>query len=174
MSRKRRNFSAKFKSDLVIELLKGEKDLNTLATENNIQPNLLRNWKREFLNNASAVFDDKREENLKEKLVEERKEKAEYAKKVGQLTMQVDWFKKSEEICGSDYESKFSPKLLTTKEIPLIKKHCGFLHSVFPYFVTVTTGPRSSVFSDLMTHVSYSLLPSVNVRQLFLTSQSSR
>ena len=60
MSRKRRNFSAKFKSDLVIELLKGEKDLNTLATENNIQPNLLRNWKREFLNNASAVFDDKR------------------------------------------------------------------------------------------------------------------
>ena len=66
MSRKRRNFSAKFKSDLVIELLKGEKDLNTLATENNIQPNLLRNWKREFLNNASAVFDDKREENRSE------------------------------------------------------------------------------------------------------------
>ena len=64
MSRKRRNFSAKFKSDLVIELLKGEKDLNTLATENNIQPNLLRNWKREFLNNASAVFDDKRENFL--------------------------------------------------------------------------------------------------------------
>ncbi len=30
MSRQRRNFSAKFKSDLVIELLKGEKDLNTL------------------------------------------------------------------------------------------------------------------------------------------------
>ena len=111
MSRKRRNFSAKFKSDLVIELLKGEKDLNTLATENNIQPNLLRNWKRELLNNASAVFDDKREENLKEKLVEERKEKAEYAKKVGQLTMQVDWLKKkSEEICGPYYESKFSPK----------------------------------------------------------------
>ena len=111
MSRKRRNFSAKFKSDLVIELLKGEKDLNTLATENNIQPNLLRNWKREFLNNASAVFDDKCEENLKEKLVEERKEKAEYAKKVGQLTLQVGWLKKkSEEICGPDYESKFSPK----------------------------------------------------------------
>ena len=94
MSRQRRSFSAKFKSDLVIELLKGEKDLNTLAAENNIQPNLLRNWKKEFLNNASLVFDDKREENLKEKLAEERKEKAAYAKKVGQLTMQVDWLKK--------------------------------------------------------------------------------
>ncbi len=66
MSRQRRNFSAKFKSDLVIELLKGKKDLNTLATENNIQPNLLRNWKKEFLNNASVVFIDKREENLRE------------------------------------------------------------------------------------------------------------
>ena len=111
MSRTRRNFSAKFKSELVIELLKGEKDLNTIATENNIQPNLLRNWKKEFLDKASVVFDDTREDNLKEKLVLECKEKAEYAKKVGQLTMQVDWLKKkSEETLGSDYESKFSPK----------------------------------------------------------------
>ena len=38
MSRTRRNFSAKFKSELVIELLRGEKDLNTIAAENNIQP----------------------------------------------------------------------------------------------------------------------------------------
>ena len=89
MSRTRRNFSAKFKSELVIELLKGEKDLNTIASENNIQPNLLRNWKKEFLDKASVVFDDSREDNLKEKLALERKEKAEYAKKVGQLTMQV-------------------------------------------------------------------------------------
>ena len=94
MFRQRRNFSAKFKSDLVIKLLKGEKDLNTLATENNIQPNLLRNWKKESLNNASAVFDDKYEENLKDKLDEEGREKEEYAENVGQLTMQVDWLKK--------------------------------------------------------------------------------
>ena len=33
---------------------------------------------KEFLNNAAVVFDDKREENLKEKLAEERKEKAAY------------------------------------------------------------------------------------------------
>lgn len=111
MSRTRRNFSAKFKSDLVIELLKGEKDLNTLAVENNIQPNLLRNWKKEFLDKASLVFDDTREDNAREKLAAERKEKEAYAKKVGQLTMQVDWLKKkSEEVLGPDYESKFSPK----------------------------------------------------------------
>ena len=33
MSRQRRNFSAKFKSDLVIELLKGEKDLKEKLAE---------------------------------------------------------------------------------------------------------------------------------------------
>lgn len=111
MSRTRRNFSAKFKSDLVLEVLKGEKELNAIATENGIQPNLLRNWKKEFLEKASVVFDDSREENIKEKLSEERKEKAAYARKVGQLTMQVDWLKKkSEEMLGPDYESKFSPK----------------------------------------------------------------
>ena len=93
--------------------------LNTLATENNIQPNLLRNWKREFLNNASAVFDDKREENLKEKLVEERKEKAEYAKKVGQLTMQVDWLKKNlKKFADLTTRVNLVRNLLTTKELP--------------------------------------------------------
>src|SRR5574344_811579 len=111
MSRQKKNFNAKFKSDLVLELLKGEKDLNTLASENSIQPNLLRNWKKEFLDKASVVFDDSREDNLKEKLAAERKEKASYARKVGQLTMQVNWLKKkSEEMLGPDYESKFTPK----------------------------------------------------------------
>ena len=102
MSRTRRHFTSKFKSDLVIELLKGEKDLNTLAADNKLQPNLLRNWKKEFLDKASIVFDDKREDNLKEKLASERREKAQYAKKVGQLTMQVDWLKKrvNHKTCG--------------------------------------------------------------------------
>lgn len=111
MSKKRRNFSAKFKSDLVIEAIKGEKTINEIAAENNIQPNLLRNWKNEFLQNASIVFNENRDENIRQKLEEERAEKAAYAKKVGQLTMQVDWLKKkSEEICGPDYEEKYSPK----------------------------------------------------------------
>ena len=39
-------------------------------------------FQKVFLNNASRLYSmDKREENLKEKLAEERKEKAEYAKK---------------------------------------------------------------------------------------------
>ena len=71
MSRSRRNFSAEFKTNLVLQLLKGEKELNVLAVENDIQPNLLRNWKKEFLTNASLAFDNKREDNLREKLAKE-------------------------------------------------------------------------------------------------------
>ena len=120
MSRIRRNFSAKFKSELVIELLKGEKNLNAIATENNIQPNLLRNWKKEFLDKAYAVFDDTREDNLKEKLALERKEKAEYAKKVGQLTMQVDWLKKNlKKHLDLTTRVNLVQNLLKTKELPV-------------------------------------------------------
>ena len=87
-------------SNLILFLkLKGEKDINTIAVENDIQPNLLCNWKKELLEKAFLVFDDTREENLKEKLAEERKEKVAYAKKVGQLTMQVDWLKKNLKKC---------------------------------------------------------------------------
>ena len=64
MSRSRRNFSAEFKTNLVLQLLKGEKELNVLAVENAIQPNLLRNWKKEFLANASLAFDNKQLSDL--------------------------------------------------------------------------------------------------------------
>ena len=120
MSRSRRNFSAEFKTNLVLQLLKGEKELNVLAVENDIQPNLLRNWKKEFLTNASLAFDNKREDNLREKLAEERKEKAEYAKKVGQLTMQVDWLKKNlKKLSDLTMRVNLVRNLSTTKELPV-------------------------------------------------------
>ena len=119
MSGSRRNFSAEFKTNLVLQLLKGGKELNVLAVENDIQPNLLRNWKKEFLTNASLAFDNKREDNLWEKLAEERKEKAEYAKKVGQLTMQVDWLKKNlKKLSDLTTRVNLVRNLLTTKKLP--------------------------------------------------------
>ena len=120
MSRSRRNFSAEFKTNLVLQLLKGEKELNVLAVENDNQPNLLRNWKKEFLANAYLAFDNKREDNLREKLAEERKEKAEYAKKVGQLTMQVDWLKKNlKKLSDLTTRVNLVRSLSTTKELPV-------------------------------------------------------
>lgn len=111
MSRIKRKFTAEFKTKLVLEVLAGEKDLNSIAVENKLQPNLLRRWKMEFLANASAAFEDKKEANLVEKLKEKEREIAAYQRKVGQLTMETDWLKKkSVELYGPDYETIFSPR----------------------------------------------------------------
>ena len=95
MSRTRRKFSSQFKADLCVELLKGEKDLNSLASENSLLPNLLRNWKKDFLEKCSKAFDDTSENYWKEKYLAEHREKEDYARKVGQPAMQVDWLKKN-------------------------------------------------------------------------------
>jgi transposase-like protein len=108
---KRRTFSAEFKAKIVLELLRGEKELTVIASENEIAPNQIRNWKAEFLENAAAAFDDKKSENLKAELKEKESETDTLYKKVGQLTTQVDWLKKkSEELFGPDWESKYTPR----------------------------------------------------------------
>ncbi len=47
MSKKRRSFTPEFKAKVVLEALSGIKEINELAAEHQIQPNLIRNWKRE-------------------------------------------------------------------------------------------------------------------------------
>lgn len=111
MSTKRRTFTAEQKTKIVLEAIRGEKEINELATEYKLQPNLIRNWKREFLEKASTVFDTKRDEKAMEAVNGLQEENDELAKKVGRLSIEVDWLKKkSEETFGSDYESKFSKK----------------------------------------------------------------
>lgn len=75
MSRTRRKFSPRFKADLCVELLKGEKDLNSLASENSLLPNLLRNWKKDFLEKCPKAFDDTSENYWKEKYLAEHRER---------------------------------------------------------------------------------------------------
>lgn len=108
---KRRTFTAEFKTKVVLELLKGEKELNVIASENNIAPNQLRNWKSEFLQNAAAAFDDRRADALKADLAAAKKQEDILYRKIGRLTTQVDWLKKkSEETFGPEWESLYTPR----------------------------------------------------------------
>ena len=57
MSKKRTNYSAAFKSKLVLEVLKNEKTLTEIASDNNITPKNLQNWKKIFLANIENAME---------------------------------------------------------------------------------------------------------------------
>ncbi len=99
MSQTQENFSSKFKADLVIEVIKGDRDINTIAAEHGIQPDLLLSWKKEFLEKAPSVFDRSREEHFRKKAALLEKESDEYVKKIDEATIQLDWVKKKLQSC---------------------------------------------------------------------------
>lgn len=88
----RTSYTSDFKAKVVIEVLQGEKELNTIAAENNINPNMLRNWKAEFLANAGRAFDNSKqakEDRRKEETL--KKEQSQMLKTIGQLTLERDF-----------------------------------------------------------------------------------
>jgi transposase-like protein len=76
-------------------VLREEEELGAIATRYNLNPNMLRNWKKEFLEKSARVFDESRRERelafIERELNAEREE---LLKTVGQLTLERDWLKK--------------------------------------------------------------------------------
>lgn len=109
---KKRTFTAEFKAKVVLETLREEKSLAEIASEYNIHPNMLRGWKKEFLEKASGIFEEtKQQKELRQKEKEMEAEREKMLKTIGQLTLERDWLeKKSVEIFGPDYEKKFSKR----------------------------------------------------------------
>ena len=92
MSRKRTSYSSEFKVKLVLEVLKNEKPLAQIASENNILAKNLQNWKKQFLENAEIAMEPaKAVKEYKEQIKELEKKVDRYAKTVGKLTVERDW-----------------------------------------------------------------------------------
>ena len=110
--KKRREYSAEYKTKIVLETLREEKSVSEIASREGINPNQIGNWKREFLENATQVFNrSKKEEETNEKLKEAKEKEREYQAKVGQLTLEIDWLKKkSDEVLGEGWESRVGSK----------------------------------------------------------------
>jgi transposase-like protein len=87
----RRQFTAEFKTKIVLEIFKEEKQIGELAAEHGLSPNQLRNWRKEFLENATKVFSESKQEKdlrAKERAMDE--ERNELMAKIGQLTIEND------------------------------------------------------------------------------------
>jgi transposase-like protein len=91
--RARRKIDDTLKVKIVLESLKETEPLTVLASRYEVHPNQIGQWRKQFLGNAQKVFSGNidKEQEL-EKLREERNE---YARKVGELTMDVEFLKKN-------------------------------------------------------------------------------
>jgi putative transposase len=90
MKTPRNRYSAEFKARLALEVIKGERTLTEIASDAQVHPNLLMQWKRQLLESLPQVFADKR---VKENKQQEEHEALLY-QQIGQLTVELDWLKK--------------------------------------------------------------------------------
>jgi transposase len=88
MKRERRKFSAAFKSKVAIEALKEQMTLQELAKKYDVHPNQITGWKREFLENASVVFESKIRQDSTDQ------EKEDLYNKIGHMQVEIDFLKK--------------------------------------------------------------------------------
>jgi putative transposase len=90
---KRNRYTAEFKTKVVLEVLREEQTLNQIAAKYELNPQMISQWKRQFLKDAPAVFENKNSSERKLKKELEEKE-SNYQKIVGQLSYEIDWLKK--------------------------------------------------------------------------------
>jgi len=88
----RTTYSPEFKAKVVLEVLQGDRSIDEVAHDYSISPNLLRNWKKEFIANASNAFNNSKvAKEARRKEVALEKEKTQMLKTIGQLTLERDF-----------------------------------------------------------------------------------
>ena len=87
---KRRNFTAKFKAEVVLEALHGETSQAQLCRRHNLSENHVSTWKRQLLENVETFFEstDKPSSESAERI-------AELEQLVGRLTLALEIEKKA-------------------------------------------------------------------------------
>ncbi len=76
---------------MALEAAKGLKTINQLASEHELHPNQLSQWKRQLLEEGATIFDKR----LVQPERETAKVEAELYEQIGRLKMELEWLKKS-------------------------------------------------------------------------------
>ncbi len=96
MTTQRRQYSAPFKAKAALEVLKGHRTLNEIASDLGVHPTQLSAWKKQLLDELPRVFCDKRAKDSKEQeALQER-----LCQQIGQLQVELDWLKKKSRQLG--------------------------------------------------------------------------
>lgn len=88
-AKSRRQFTSEFKVKVVLEVLRQEKTLTQIASENDLHPQLLQTWKQTFMIAAPQAFD---QQKGAEKPVTD--ETGPLYEQIGRLQMELNWLKK--------------------------------------------------------------------------------
>jgi transposase-like protein len=88
--KKRRQFTAKFKTKVVLEAIGGMSTMSEIASKYELHPIQVSKWRSKFLKEAEQIFsgDIKKKDEAKDDLIEE------LYKQIGQSKVEVDWLKK--------------------------------------------------------------------------------
>lgn len=85
----KKTYGSKFKSQVALDAIRGDKTIAEIASEYNIHPNLVGQWKKKLMKEASELFATK-----KEKQAEAQYPEDELLRKIGQLNVEVDFLRK--------------------------------------------------------------------------------
>ena len=109
---KRKKYTPEYKAKIVLEALREESTVSEIASRENINPNQIQNWKREFIEKSAMVFSTEKADREAEKLLAQQKNtQSRLEKKVGQLTLEVDFLKDvCEKIYGRGWEERLGDK----------------------------------------------------------------
>jgi len=82
--------SAEFKAKVALEAIKGQRTLNEIAGEYGVHPGQIIQWKKQVVEELPGLFASKRSREAKT----EEELKASLYQQIGQLKVELDWFKK--------------------------------------------------------------------------------
>jgi putative transposase len=90
MTKKRRQYSKTFKFKVALEAISEKKTISEIASEYEVHPTMVRNWKKQLLEEGEAVFEGSRRREEQEQAAQE----AELYEQIGRLKMELEWLKK--------------------------------------------------------------------------------
>ena len=92
MSKRRKSYSAEFKTNVVLELLREEETAAAIASRYGVSVQTLNQWKKKFLENAALAFDvGGATREYRQKIEKLEKENEALAKTLGKTTIERDW-----------------------------------------------------------------------------------